>query len=49
MSRWIIPYSWKFLRDPIFVEGQSAKISQSKFHGWMFQNACHGSNQPKSL
>ena len=33
-----IPYSWKFSRDPIFAEGQSARISRSNFCGWTFQN-----------
>ena len=31
-----ILYSRKFSRDPIFVEGQSAKISLSNFRGWPF-------------
>ena len=30
-----IPYSQ---RDPIFVEGQCAKISRSNLRGWTFQN-----------
>ena len=33
-----IPYSPKFSRDPIFAEGQSAKILRSNFRGWTFQN-----------
>ena len=33
-----IPYSGKFSRGPIFVEGQSSKILRSNFRGWLFQN-----------
>ena len=33
----IIPNSQKFSRDPIFTEGQYAKISWSNFRGWTFQ------------
>ena len=32
------PYSRKFSRGPIFVEGQFSLISQSNFRGWPFHN-----------
>ena len=33
-----IPYSRRFSRDPIFVDGPSAKIMRSNFCGWPFLN-----------
>ena len=36
-----ILYSRKFSKDPIFANGPSAKISQSNFRGWTFQNREH--------
>ena len=34
-----IPYSQKFLRDPIFMERRYAKISLCYFRGWTFRVA----------
>ena len=36
---YLLPYSRKFSRDPIFADGRSAKISRSNFRGWTFTPA----------